>query len=392
VLNNRAIITWQPVLTDHQAYTYQALERKAGMPVISFVTSMEDINRKKQGWSDTKVISLERRLIPSNFFLLYSFQQLWKYRSNTHIFASPFQQPRLILCIIFAALLRLEFYLISEPYSPQQDGYLSDTSKLLGKIKVVMRPILYRCYALILRSRIAGIFTISPLALSQYKHAGIPVCKLFPFGYFIPIDDKVNQSIRISKLKKRSDLHIIFVGSLIRRKGIDLLQKTVKLICDQGYKITLDIFGPGNADSLCSNHKSIRYYGKIPFGKAQRIISQYDLLVLPSHYDGWGVVINEALCAGIPVVCSDNVGAGSVAELFRAGMCFTSGDIASLNNILVKLIKKPALLQKMKVSARLAAESLQPDVAANYMLNVIRASADFKEKIPSPWTFKKNDR
>ncbi len=392
MINNQAFITWQPVLTDHQAYTYQALENKAGVPVISFVVSMEDADRKKQGWSDTKVQSLERRLIPSNFFLLYCFWQIWKCRSNIHIFASPFQQPRLILCIFFAAFLGVRFYLISEPYSPQQDGYLHETSKLLGKIKVIMRPILYKCYALILRARLSGIFSISPLAFSQFKKAGIPVCKLFPFGYFIPADDGVNHSTEISKLDKASNLHIIFVGNLIRRKGVDLLQEAIKLTYYEGYQITLDIYGHGNPSLICLNHKSIRYCGQIPFGKAQSVISQYDLLVLPSRYDGWGVVINEALCAGVPVVCSDHVGAGSVAELFHAGKCFNSGDITSLKNILVKLIKEPALLQKMRASTRLAAEALQPNVAADYMLNVMCTPTTFKEKIPSPWTTNKNER
>ena len=384
MISTRKLITWQPVLTDHQAFTFAALGHKAGVPLISFVASIEDAVRKEQGWSDTQVRSLDRRLIPKGCFLRYCFQQLYKHRSDIHIFASPFQQPRLILCMMFAALLGIEFYLISEPYSTNADGYLNETSQLLGKFKAKLRPLLYRIYVLMLRGKSAGIFSISPLAFIQYKQAGFPTYKLFPFGYFIPVVEKLNQ-LKKYKYTDNSCLRIIFVGSLIRRKGVDLLQEAIKLLYDQGVKVNVDIYGSGNLSLICSNHNAIRYCGKIPFGDAQDVIARYDLLVLPSRHDGWGVVVNEALCAGVPVVCSDAVGAGKVASVLGAGLCFASGDPASLSNVLAKVIKDPTLLEMMQASAPLAAEALQPDVAAQYMLNVIRAPAGLKSTIPPPW-------
>jgi hypothetical protein len=71
---------------------------------------------------------------------------------------------------------------------------------------------------------IAGVFAISRLALSQFQKAGFPASKLFPFGYFVPSQLRL-ESVEIIRLNRQSHSNIkaIFIGSLIKRKGIDLL-------------------------------------------------------------------------------------------------------------------------------------------------------------------------
>lgn len=381
----RVFITWQPVLTDHQAFTFQALAHEASVPVVAYVRTMEDAERKVQGWEDTQVTSVERRLIPNHGCLRYCYRQLREHRTDVHLFASPFQQPRLIMCMLFAAWLGIEFYLISEPYSLRAEGYLRETSQLLGKVRAVLRPWLYRVYALLFRTHAAGIFAISRLALDQYQQAGVPPAKLFPFGYFVPCYPEVPGPPKTTVRAINADLRIIFVGSLIQRKGVDLLGVAVQRLHAQAYKVSVDIFGPVDANAIMPKDANIHYRGMIPFGQAQEVISQYDLLVLPSRYDGWGVVVNEALCAGVPVVCSDNTGAGAVAVAFGAGLSFPSGDARTLSEVLARLVDAPSLLKAMRTAAPLAADALQPHVAARYMLDVIRAPADRKAFISSPW-------
>ena len=388
MIKSRSFITWQPVLTDHQAFTYQALSKISGVPVIAYVEAIEDMVRRSQGWTDTKVTSIERRQIPQQGYMYYCYQQLKKYRNDVHIFASPFQSPRLMLCMFLAALFRIEFYLISEPYSPVIEGYLKNTTRLLGKVKATLRPLLYRLYVRLLKHRMAGIFTISKLAYTQYQKSGMPITKLFPFGYFIPIDSELSRLKNVTKFSDGRALNIIFIGALIRRKGIDLLQAAVQKVVESGGVLSVDIFGPGEASLVPINNPHFCYKGIIPFGQAQKIISTYDLLVLPSRYDGWGVVVNEALCAGVPVVCSDMTGAGAVAVEFGAGLSFFSEDISSLSDVLALLAGQPALMSTMRSAALTLASALQPEIAAAYMLNVIVAPVEFKTSVSNPWVRK----
>lgn len=385
MINNRVFITWQPVLTDHQAFTYQALAQVSGVPVIAYVSSVEDAIRKAQGWSDTQVTSVERRLIPKHSFLRYCYQQLREYRNDVHIFASPFQQPQLILCMLMAGWLDIEYYLISEPYSPRSDGYLRESSQCSGKLKATLRPWIYRCYALLFRSYLTGIFAISRLALAQYRKAGVPSSKLFLFGYFVPKDALLSDRSITTQLNTNNKLRAIFVGSLIHTKGLDLLITAIQNLNKQGAGISLDIYGPGDKSLIPLDSTYTFYKGVISFGQAQQVIAEYDFLVLPSRYDGWGVVVNEALCAGVPVVTSDTTGAGLVAAEMGAGLCFKTGDAEALSDVLARLINRPTLLLTMRQAAEKAGQALQPEVAGRYMFKVICAEAEQKTLVRSPW-------
>lgn len=368
---------WHPVLTDHQAYTYQALAKEAAVPLTAYVLRMEDETRCAQGWRDTQVTSIERHLIPTGGSLRYCYRQLLAHRHDVHLFGSAFESPTLMLCLLLAAFLRVEFYLISEPYSPKSFGYFGDRQQLKAKIKARLRPMLYWLYAQVLLRKVAGVFAISPLALEQYHRAGIPATKLFPFGYFIP-------QLKSPQAPPHSEaLRIVFVGALILRKGLDVLLDAVQQLNRAGRNVTLDIFGPGDATVFVAKQSGINYCGLIPFGQAQEQIASYDLMVLPSHYDGWGVVVNEALCAGVPVVCSDQVGAGVMLQKFGAGKIFASGQSQALASVLANL--QDERLDKVRAATIAAAAAIQPEVAAKYMLKVIAASAADKANIPSPW-------
>lgn len=382
----KKIITWQPVLTDHQAYTYEALEIASDRKLIAFITKAENSIRKSQGWTETKVSSIARVLIPNKSFFSFCFKELLRHKRDIHIFASPFEESRLIVCLFIARILGLKFYLISEPYSPIREGYLGDGSSYLNMIKANLRPLLYRFYSLFLRGGVLGIFAISKLAYDQYLDHGIPKEKLFLFGYFIPRNKQLSNLIQ-SPLKNGPPLKIIYVGALIRRKGLDVLQDAICSMQKSGYQVSLDIYGAGDKDLIISNFDFISYRGLIPFGDAQEVISHYDLLVLPSRYDGWGVVINEALCANVPVVYADFVGAGEVAKNFGAGVSFFRGNSNSLASVLIGLLDDPNLLNTLRNNARVAADALQPEVAARYILEVMNPSRQNGAEVKSPWYF-----
>ncbi|WP_157742031.1 glycosyltransferase family 4 protein [Pseudomonas sp. NS1(2017)] len=376
-----ALITWQPVLTDHQAYTYEALSRQSKTPVIAYVLTMEDADRRAQGWKDTQVESIERRLIPARGGLAYCYQAMRKHRHDVHLFGSAFQNARMLYCLLLALLFRVEFYIVSEPYSPIAQGYFSDKRLTLQKLKAILRPCLYRVYMTVLKGRMTGVFSISSKAIAQYSNAGIEKNKLFPFGYFIPALERHSPAPPDARIAD-TPLSVVFVGALIARKGLDVL---VEAVSRSNAPVTLDAYGPGDPSAFAFDNHTLRFRGTIPFGETQNVVSTYDVLVLPSRYDGWGVVVNEALCAGVPVICSDQVGARALVEKFGAGAVFDAENTQALASLLNSLSANPERLLAMRAGARLAAAAIQPDVAASYMLAVLRAKPEDKAAIASPW-------
>lgn len=380
------IVTWQAVLTDHQAFTYEALADLSGVKVLSHVVMIEDEARKKQGWLDVQVKSLNRLLIPKVNFFKYCFGVIKENQNSIHLFAAPFSDWRFIPCMLYAAWLNIDYFIISEPYSPKSEGYLSDTSLVLGRIKALLRPHLYKFYALLLRKSVSGVFAISRLAQLQFQLAGFPTSKLFLFGYFVPgqFGSKDVERFRLDR-ESRSTIKAIFVGSLIRRKGVDLLVDVSKALLAQYSKISIDVYGPGNRDMLPSHLPNLSYRGAIPFGRAQEEMARYDLVLIPSRHDGWGVAVNEAILAGIPAICSDHVGAGALVDKFACGLDFKAGDHHGLLEVLRRIEDDPALLKSLTRQAISAREMIEPRTAARYMLAIIESPPLKRATIDSPW-------
>lgn len=376
----RKIVAWHPVLTDHQAYTYQELSRQSGLPVIVQVSKLEDEVRRAQGWCDTRVTSIERQLIPARSYLRYGLRFLIENRNQVHFFGSAFENPRMLLLLWFATLLRLDCFIISEPYSQVAFAYLNDRASWIDRFKVWFRPSLYRGYVLALRGGLSGVFAISRLAGQQFADAGISVDKIFHFGYFVP-----REVLKPRHADALPVVRLVFVGSLIRRKGLETLVSAARIAIARGANLQLDVYGPGDPSTYGFDSDRIRFLGRIPFGSTQHRLLEYDLLVLPSYYDGWGVVVNEALCSNVPVLCSDQVGAQVLVETFGAGQVFPSGGEQALSELLFSLARDPARLKAMKFACTLAADAIQPSRAAAYMLEVLSADPAARRLIPSPW-------
>ena len=376
------LVCWHPVLTDHQSHTLEALKNAGVSEMRIFVLKMDHADRHAQGWVNRHADGLRPSLLPQRGRFVYMLKKLLAHGDATHIFGRPFEQPILILALLMAVLLHRRVFLISEPYSPITAGYQNDGQPWLARFKSLLRPALYKLYGGLLRRRLAGIFAISPLAVAQYTAIGISPAKIFPFAYFIP--RVVGEKRRFVKTGD-PHLRVIFIGTLIRRKGLDILIDAIEGLRRKGVPVSLDVYGPGDPDRFKFDDSGVRYRGKIPFGETQPVIADYDVLALPSRYDGWGVVVNEALMAGVPVICSDRVGAGAVIAKWQCGAIFSSEDTMDLAMQLQRFIDEPELLDRCGQAAIAAAGLLLPEVAGSYMFNVVSQSNFLSAANGCPW-------
>lgn len=374
-------ICWQPLLTDHQAYTYAALRQNVDGNLVVNLGRLDDPVRAAQGWVSRGGTDIEKRVIPEYGWRKWVKQELQRYPDAVHVFGSPFEQSRQIQIMSMACRLGLKVVLISEPFSTSNTGYLSDGGKARSWIKAKLRPMLYRAYGLYFGPRINAVFAISPLACQQYEAFGTPGDRIFPFAYFVPKQVKA-LSVRREQLK--SKLRLVFIGSLIARKGLPIALDAVRRLRDEGYDITLDVYGAGNPGEYDFT-QGTTYKGIVAFGRTGEIIAGYDALVLPSLFDGWAVVVNEALQAGTPVCCSNAVGAGAVVQTHHAGAVFQNGNMIELANILREWAKDPALLVTAHGNALRIAPLLEPVNAARYFHDAVTSVNGDGERPTSPW-------
>ncbi len=109
----------------------------------------------------------------------------------------------------------------------------------------------------------------------------------------------------------------------------------------------------------------IVYHGFQPPEELPRFFAEADVFVLPSRYDGWGVVVNQALGAGLPLICSDAVGAAhDLIEEEVNGSLFPAGNAEALLARMELLASDPARRERWGAASRQIAARWQPDVGA----------------------------
>ena len=157
---------------------------------------------------------------------------------------------------------------------------------------------------------------------------------------------------------------IIFTGRLVPAKRPDLLISAFEQINEQRPQWDLLMVGDGAMRQQLQSAIPPRLQSRMlwtGFLDDQRAVSALyrcaDVLVLPSDYEPWALVINEAAAAGLAIVCTDVVGAA--AELVRDGVngfLFPPGDLHELTKRLLD-VTSPDRIDAMKhASAQILAE------------------------------------
>lgn len=161
---------------------------------------------------------------------------------------------------------------------------------------------------------------------------------------------------------------ILYLGRIIRNKGLDVLIRAVSKIEKERRNVFLMICGDGNFRPLCEGLakelelKNVSFSGLI-FGE-QMIASCYksaDIFVYPSHIgtpdtlyaEGWGLAINEAMSMGKPVVTTNQVGAaGDLVKNSVNGYVVKQGDVDDLSLALKRIIDDPVARKTMGRNSR----------------------------------------
>jgi glycosyltransferase involved in cell wall biosynthesis len=217
----------------------------------------------------------------------------------------------------------------------------------------------------------SGIAAIGTWAQRDYA-ARFPEPKNFSLPYCCNLDPFFAQP----RHKLENNVTFLFCGQMIRRKGIDLLLNAFAKI-ERGRLLLIgrEAELPGLLQSLQPAVRArIEYLGFQPPEELPRHFSQADVFVLPSRYDGWGVVINQAAGAGLPVICSDQVGAGyDFVESGVNGQKFRTGAEDELSRAMRHFIENPEIIGPWGEQSRIKAKSWTPKIAAEKWAQAIEA-------------------
>jgi glycosyltransferase involved in cell wall biosynthesis len=177
--------------------------------------------------------------------------------------------------------------------------------------------------------------------------------------------------------EQTAEVKFMTCSDLISRKGIDLLISAFVRAADSNPHISLTIVGDGpeREDLIALVPKEVRdritFAGSVPFAERIVFFAQADIFVHPSRHDGWGVVIQEALCAGLPVIATKQTGAAyELVEEGKNGFLVEADDEAALTARLLWFAAHPEQIPSLSRHARIAASWLTPDWGATELLKI----------------------
>ena len=191
----------------------------------------------------------------------------------------------------------------------------------------------------------AGIAAVGERAAAAYRELAPPRCVVRNIPYVCDLEPFFAAGAAADR-GNRTGTTFLYCGQLIERKGVDLLLDAFVNTAREVPGCRLRFVGTGplrerlGAEVPPDLRDRVTFAGFKPVAELPAEFAAADAFVLPSRHDGWGVVVNQALAAGLPVIASDAVGA---AELCRgiAGAVIESGSVTELTAALVRAVGKP---------------------------------------------------
>jgi glycosyltransferase involved in cell wall biosynthesis len=323
------------VLTDYgspyQVELFDLIERLApGRLEVFYRTRTSQL----RGWTQTK--------------LKHAHHTLGNDPSMWALAATKFQQAKLAVFNFYAdARVRRLIHQRAASHRPwtfwgERPGYISPT---FGKF--------YRLWSLrSLHRSHAPIWGMGEIAVRQYRKEFGENRSYVNLPYFSDLKGFENEAAQRTPDRVGPRV-ILYSGSLIQRKGVDLLAKAFARLAGTGYaeNIRLRIMGRGSLEAsmrqqLSGCMEKVEFVGFKDWEGLPAEYGKADVLCAPSRHDGWGLIVPEGLAAGLPVISTNATGAA--VDLIKPGF----------NGWLIPANSEEALLSALKQSATLPTEDL----------------------------------
>jgi glycosyltransferase involved in cell wall biosynthesis len=269
--------------------------------------------------------------------------------------------PDVILCggynyvaswqaLAWATVRKLPFFLWSE-------STLQDHRRGHALVELLKTEFLYKC---------SGFVVPGESAREYIRASRIDACRIITAPNAVDNDlfSRAATAARQNAAACRKALNLperyfLFAGRLVREKGVfELVTAYAKLDESMRQQVGLVFVGSGAAQEELELAASqivpgiIRFSGFTQRDQLAKYYALADVLILPTYTDPWGLVVNEAMACGLPVIVSRV--AGCAADLVREnwnGLLISPQDVSSLTSAMRSIASQPELRAAMGVNS-----------------------------------------
>lgn len=235
--------------------------------------------------------------------------------------------------------------------------------KLEGGVKGIMRALFVRLYD--------GVILTNEAVIKWYQERYRNLSKFIYFPIVqedVAFRNELERSLPIScryfdDLRLREKKVLLFVGRLIDIKNLDLLLNAFARVVNGYSETVLLLVGEGERRAALESlalrlgiREKVHFVGKKQGRELYAFYNLGQVFVLPSYYERFGAVVNEALLSGCYTLCSSVAGAACLISPAN-GACFDPKDQKGLEEALRKALSQVEPMREVVVKRNLMTDS-----------------------------------
>jgi glycosyltransferase involved in cell wall biosynthesis len=284
------------------------------------------------------------------------------------VFISGYVNAAPLAAILTCVVLRKPFFVHSDIFNLQAPR--SPLAFLKRWLRDGIRVIIFRFAT--------GVLVCGKLGFESALLAGCPQDKVIDFPYVVDRGRLLSDIPTLIPADLEGDitnsrLRLYFSGRMIERKGLATLLEAAAQLDVSGVQDAQDwmiwIAGDGPllsyyqnlAQSLGISHR-IRFLGFVQMKLHSWLLRNASIVVVPSFADAWGIVVDEGMQLGKPVIASAGVGSAvDRMESGKNGLLFSPGDVSQLKNHLLDLLNSDNLICSLSEGALSTSKVFSPE-------------------------------
>ena len=297
-MRSMKLLFWMNMPSHHQSPFFHAI-RYADIDLVVHYYGQVTHTRISMGWENTMDLPAGETFVNPS---IDSLSQCSDWRDRIHIvpgYGTVFTRK----LATYLSAQRVRWVHWSEPAQMGLRWWLSYPRK--------------RLYARLVNASALGAFAIGDLAVRDFENWGIHKSKvvLLPYssGSMSQVDERDPD---IGAFAKNEHFVFMYIGSLYQGKGIDILLHALKRLDPCHHSLCLVIVGKdlsgGRYQRMAERlgiSQRVLFRGAVPASKISTTLKCADVLILPSRYDGWGMVLSEAASMGKALIATEACGA-----------------------------------------------------------------------------------
>lgn len=181
--------------------------------------------------------------------------------------------------------------------------------------------------------------------LKEFPGALAPV-HVIPYG-FPGVSEPKHYTSTVNRPVK-----LLFVGGLSQRKGIaELFEAAAKF----GNHVSLTVIGQKASNqcrALDDALATVNWIPSLPHNEILKMMREHDVLLFPSFFEGFGLVITEAMSQGTPVITTDRTAGGDLITHGKNGWLVEAGSGAQIETVIEQILKDGELVGRVGTNAR----------------------------------------